>query len=124
MAGKYTALLESAVADTTFGSAEFDMDGKGTVVTLYAKPITPMNMQQIGRKHPNFGTNPTMDGMIDFIIMKAFDDAEGKNKAFEATDKPFLMRLSTNVIGRLFNDLFGDQMEIEADELADDAKKN
>lgn len=119
--GKYSEDLREAISGVSYTEADFDVNGKGKIVTLYAKPLTPADFQAITRKHPTFMSNPTFEGMIDLLIRKCLDDLEEKSKAFDLVDKEFLMRRAANVIGDLFNKLFSAQMEVSADESMKDA---
>jgi hypothetical protein len=81
-----------------------------------------MDMTQISRKHPNFAQAPSLEGMVDLLILKSRD--AGDNTAFDKTDKPLLMRCGTTKIGDIFSGLFGDQMDEYTEEDLDDAVKN
>ena len=112
--GYLTEDLKAAVSQTPFTTATFDLNGK--TIQLAAKPLTASDMVSIKRAHPDFGNNPTLEGMVDLLILKArMEDGEGE-KAFDKLDKPFLMRLDMTVIGQLFGDLFAKQMEASASE--------
>ena len=111
-----TALLKAAAAE--MDDAKTVMVLAGTPVTLYSSPLTPNDMKVIARKHPNFMLQPSMEGMVDLIILKAkSDDGE---KVFNLEHKPLLMRLSSNIVTAAFGDLFGEQLTSDEDE---DARK-
>lgn len=94
----------------------------GSQVTLTATPITPKDMTVIRRQHPDFQVNPSLAGMVDLIMMKARDEAG--EKAFDLTDKPFMLRVSATKIGEIFGGLFGSQFEAEDEQGFEDRKKN
>lgn len=113
--------LQAEVAKVAETSTELVLNSKTYV--LVSKPITPLDMQAITRVHRDFASNPNMEGMVDLLIRKA--RIEGANgPAFDKTDKPFLMRLSTNIIGEIFRNLFGDQLDVDADEDIEEKKGN
>lgn len=93
----------------------------GTPVTLTATPLTPRDMTQIRRQHPDFQVNPSLAGMVDLLLMKTMD--ETGEKAFDLTDKPFLLRVSATKIGEIFGGLFGAQFEAEDETGFDERKK-
>ena len=109
-----TALLKAAVAASD--DTKSVMNLAGTLVNLYASPLTPNDMKNIGRKHPNFMMQPTMEGMVDLVILKAKGDDGAK--VFTLEHKPDLMRLSSNIITGVFGELFGEQLTSDEDEEA------
>ena len=115
--GKYNELLKATVAEQNDSSTELVLAGD-VVVKLLAKPLRPVDFAGIKRNHPDFMSNPSFEGMVDLIIAKARDE-QSNEAAFDARDKPFLMRMDTTVIGKAFGDLFGAQMEAKADEEVD-----
>lgn len=93
----------------------------GIQVTLSASPLTPKDMTFIRRQHPDFQMNPSLAGMVDLIILKATD--EKGDKAFDVTDKVFLVRTSATKIGEIFGGLFGSQFDAEDEAGFEDRKK-
>lgn len=90
-------------------------------VHLFAKPLTSADFSQVSRKHPDFMSNPTPEGMVDMLILKC--RGENDVKAFDRGDKPVLMRVNTNVLGEIFAALFGTQLdEYTEDDLDADVK--
>lgn len=120
--GVFTEDLKAEVSSTPYTTASLELNGKA--VTLCAKPLTALDMVAIKRAHPDFGNNPTLEGMVDLLIRKAQANDEDGGLAFDKADKPFLMRLNMNVIGGIFGDLFGQQMDATNDEKTVDEKKN
>ena len=114
-----TALLKAAVASTDDTKAVMNFPG-GVSVNVYASPLTPNDLKIVGRKHPNFMLQPTMEGMVDLLVQKAKGDDGAK--LFTLEHKPDLMRLSSTVITGLFGDLFGEQMTFD-DEEGQEARK-
>lgn len=84
-------------------------------ITLYAKPITGMDVEAITRRHPDFATNPSMSASVDMIIRKA--ETEDGEKALDVGDKPHFMRKDLDFIANIRNQLFPD----EDTDLTDDA---
>ena len=110
--GKYAdALLEEA-------KSYKDTEWKGTLgtleVTLSARPITPADMSAIARVHPNFAMSPSLDGMIDLIILKA-REPDG-SRSFDKGDKVLFSKVDTNKVGEIFRSLFGAQMTEDDEE--------
>jgi hypothetical protein len=97
--------------------------GKNTV-TIYSKPLTPADLARLGPKHAGFMSSPTLEGMVDLIILKARDGHS--NPAFDKGDKPVMMRFNTNKIGEIFGALFGEQIEMlnEDDDAQEERAKN
>lgn len=95
-----------------------------TPVTIYAKPLTAADFMRLGAKHAGFMTQPSLEGMVDLIIMKA-KDANGVT-AFDKGDKPIMLHMASNRIGEIFGALFGEQMEMlnEGDEASEERAKN
>lgn len=119
--GKYTQDLQEAVTGVNYTEAEFDVNGRGKIITLYAKPLTSLDFKVVTSKHPNFLSNPSFEGMIDLLIRKCLDDVDTGSKAFDLADKEFMMRRASNVIGDVFNKLFASQIEVTGEELMADA---
>lgn len=120
--GKFNELLKATVAEQPDSSTEITLAG-GVVVNLVAKPLRPIDLANIKRQHPDFMTNPTLEGMVDLIVAKARDVVDDA-AAFDARDKPFLMRMDSTVITKAFGDLFGAQLEMVADEEIEKKKGN
>ncbi len=120
--GAFTEDLKAEVSSTPYTTGTMELNGK--TVKLAAKPLTALDMVAIKRAHPDFGSNPTLEGMVDLLIRKAQAGDEDGGAAFDKADKPFLMRLNMNVIGGIFGELFGQQMEATNDETTVDGKKN
>ena len=113
--GKFSDRLMKAVksySDTEWTGKLYEDDDE---ITLAARPLTPADMAQIARNHPDFGRNPSLEGMVDLIILKAKDPLDGL-RAFDKGDKPILMKLETDKVGEIFAALFGKQLVEDDDE--------
>lgn len=84
-------------------------------ITLYAKPLTGMEIDKILARHKDFATKPTAAAMVDIIIMKA--ETESGEMAFDLGDKPVLLMRDINWLHSINNGLFPN---VETD-LSDDA---
>jgi hypothetical protein len=93
--------IEAAIDDERH-SVEIDIGGD--MVRLYAKPITGNDMDKVLRKHPNFQTAPSAASIVDMIILKA--QVEDGSLAFDATDRPILVRRPIAWLMRLQRGLF------------------
>ena len=71
---------------------------------MYISSLTCADLDKLQRKHKDFLTNPTINGMVDMIILKA-EDREGQ-KLFTLEDKPFLMREELNTVSRIAGEMF------------------
>ena len=120
--GKFNELLKATVAEQPDSSSELVLAG-GHIVSLVAKPLRPLDLTNIKRQHPDFMSNPTLEGMVDLIVAKA-RDAEDGNLAFDVRDKPLLMRMDSVAITKVFGDLFGAQLEVVADDEVNTKKGN
>jgi hypothetical protein len=107
---------------SSYGETEW----KGTLgkreITLTSRPITPADMQRISRAHPRFTSEPTLEGMIDLIILKVTD--ENGERAFDRGDKPMMMRMGSNKIGEIFAALYATQLVQDDDESFEERVKN
>lgn len=118
-------VFSQALKDEVSSLAESRWEGSigGNDVVLVAKPLSPLDMQAVTKKHRDFMSNPNVEGMVDLIMRKA--RAEGADTvAFEAVDRPYLMRLSMEKISGIFGALFRDQLESDADEEIEKQKGN
>ncbi len=117
--GRFSDALKAEVS--SYADSVWTGELGGTTVTLTATPLTPKDMTAIRRQHPDFQMNPSLAGMVDLILMKARD--ESGEKAFDLTDKPFLLRVSASKIGEIFGGLFGAQFEAEDEQGFEERKK-
>lgn len=92
-------------------------------VVLIAKPLSPLDLKYVTGRHREFMSNPNMEGMVDLLIHKTRTTTQ-EGPAFDASDKPMLMRMATTKISGIFQALFGDQLEANADEEIEKHKGN
>lgn len=92
-------------AEKGLGSFEVEEWGDdGKPLTLFFTDVAARDMSKIQKKHKDFINNPTMDAMVDMIILKAMTK-EGE-KAFDVGDKFILMGEPLNVIAKVFGAIF------------------
>lgn len=113
-----TALLKAEIAAQAETSTTISL--AGTEVKLFSLPITAADLRRISRNHPNFLLQPSMEGMVDLIVLKAMD--ENGQPAFTLEHKPMLMRLPSRVITSIYGELFGEQLAAEGEEEQDSRK--
>lgn len=118
--GRFNKALKAEIA--SYDDSDWTGELGGEIITLLAKPLTPADFTKIGRKHPDFGHRPSLEGMVDMLIMKTHDDTG--SLAFDKGDKPLMMRVGTTKIGDIFHTLFGSQLDDYGDEEHEDAVKN
>ena len=80
-------------------------------MVLFATPLNAGEFSRLQKKHPNFLTNMSIEGLVDLIIMKALQ--ESGDKAFDVGDKPVLMRQPVNVISEVAGQLMGEVNNVE-----------
>lgn len=90
-------------------------------ITLYAKPLSPYDVSQIERHDKTFTSNPTFDGFVRAIMLKAIDE-DGK-RVFNKESLALLSRLGVSLIGDISASLFGNQFDSEDFNL-EDIEKN
>jgi hypothetical protein len=73
-------------------------------LVIYAGDITGQDMDRIGRKHPDFLRNPSMEAQVDMIILKAED--EDGNKHFTLEDKMAMLGEPAILISSIFASVF------------------
>lgn len=71
---------------------------------LYYHPISGADISRVQRKHKDFLANPSMDAMVELIVIKAID-ADGE-KLFDLEDKAILSRQSAGTIATVFGSIF------------------
>lgn len=85
--------------------------GDGEPLEIFAGPMTCYDLDRIQKKHKDFLTSQSIEGMVDLIILKA--ENKGGEKLFTLEDKPHLMREPLSVVARVSNDLIGSVASIE-----------
>lgn len=117
--GRFSDNLRKEIS--SYADATWTGELGGQQITLAAAPLSTKDMTTIRRQHPDFQVNPSLAGMIDLIMLKA-NDTNG-DKAFDLTDKPFLLRVSATKIGEIFGGLFGGQFDPDDEAAFDERKK-
>lgn len=117
--GRFSENLKNEIS--SYVDASWSGELGGQQITLTAAPLSTKDMTFIRRQHPDFQVNPSLAGMIDLIMLKAHD-VDGV-KAFDLTDKPFLLRVSATKVGEIFGGLFGGQFEPDDEDGFEERKK-
>jgi hypothetical protein len=113
------ALLKAEIG--SYDNNEWTGEIGGTEVTLYARPLTPKDVQMVRKKFPDFMEAPEPAAMVNIICSKALD--ENDNKAFIiGKDGPLLNNIKVSKIGEIFAGLFGDQFD-DLDDFGNDGDK-
>ncbi|MGA0081658.1 MAG: hypothetical protein ACO3SE_08045 [Sedimenticolaceae bacterium] len=79
---------------------------------IYVGVLSAADVSKLQRKYPGFLGNPTVDAMIDLIIMKA--ESKDGEKLFTLEDKPFLMRESVTLVSRVAGEMFATVESVES----------
>lgn len=82
---------------------------------IYVKPLTCGEMSKLQKRHPDFLSKMSVEGMVDLIIMKCLD--KDGDPAFTLEDKPLLLREKVNVITAITSEIIGSS-------LSEDYEKN
>lgn len=88
-------------------------DGTGNPFTIYCRPITCYDLNEIQKKHPKVLESPTVASMVDLIVMKAEDEA-GDKLFTSAEDRIDLMGEETVVISGIAEEMFSQIESVEA----------
>jgi len=118
--GRFSESLREEVS--SYAETEWTGTLGSKEVRLSSRPLTPSDLTRIARQHPNFTQQPTMEGMVDLLILKAQDDTG--ERAFDKGDKPLMMRMGTNKIAEIFQALFSAQLVDDDDDAFEDRVKN
>jgi hypothetical protein len=78
-----------------------DSDGP---MRIYAGAVTGAEIDKVVRKHPNFLANPTIEAMVDMIILKAED--ENGEKWFTLEDKMTMLHEPFAIVADVFASVF------------------
>ncbi len=113
--GMFAERLKKEIVSYDRNSVTVDFGGQET--TLYAKPLTGADLDQLMKRHPKFAEAPTLGATVDLLIAKC-EDLDG-NKAFDMGDKPELLRVELSKINRIRAALFPDQDVDLTDESVD-----
>lgn len=118
--GAFNSLLSKEATGYERNKATVEIGGE--TVTLYAKPMTAADMDQLLRKHSKFIESPTLAATVDLIIAKT--ETEAGDRAFDMEDKPYLMKMSLTKLNKLRADLFPDDQGAIDDEAIRVEEKN
>jgi hypothetical protein len=92
-------------AEKELSSIDVEEWGEGDQAqTLFFTEVSARDMSKIQKKHPDFINNPTMDAMVEMIILKC-QNADGE-KAFDVGDKFILMGEPLVLIAKVFGAVF------------------
>ena len=80
--------------------------------TLYCRPITCYDLNELQRKHPTVLQNPSIASMVDLIVMKA-EGQDGEKLFTSAEDKIDLMGEETMIVSEIANQMFGTIESVE-----------
>jgi hypothetical protein len=94
----------------------------GRDVELFASPLTGNDLDRLMLKHKNFATAPTVAASVDLFVSKC--ETEAGEKAFDITDKPFLMKMPLDWINALRAGLFPNEDVDLSDKAIDDEVGN
>lgn len=94
---------------TKISVEEWGQDGEPLV--LFATPLLAGEFSRLQKKHKDFINNPSVDGLVDLIIMKA-QDAEGE-KVFDIEDRPILLRQPIGVVTSVATALMGNLFDLD-----------
>jgi len=79
---------------------------KGKPFVMYCGTLSCYDLSRIQKRHPSFLTNPSIDAMIDLIVLKAAD--KSGEKLFTSEDRIDLMGEETTVISEIANQMFAE----------------
>lgn len=85
--------------------------GEDAPLEIFAGPLTCFDLDRIQKKHKDFLSSQSIEGMVDLIILKA-ENAQGE-RLFTLEDKPHLMREPLSVVTRVSAELLGSVTSIE-----------
>jgi len=94
---------------TKISVEEWGQDGEPLV--LFSTPLLAGEFSRLQKKHKDFINNPSVDGLVDLIIMKA-QDAEGE-KVFDIEDRPILLRQPIGVVTSVATALMGNLLDLD-----------
>lgn len=93
-------------------SVEAWADEAGKAFTMFCRPITCYDINELQKKHPQIMEAPTIGAMVDLIVLKAED--EGGSKLFtSAEDRIDLMGEETSVISTIADQMFSTIESVE-----------
>jgi hypothetical protein len=78
---------------------------------IYASALTCQEFDRIQKKHKDFLSNMTVEGMVDLLILKS-ENQDGE-KMFTLEDKPHLMREPLTLVMKIGAEVFGSITTVE-----------
>jgi hypothetical protein len=78
-----------------------DSDGP---MKIYSGPVTGMEIDKVVKKHPGFLANPSIEAMVDMIILKSED--ENGEKHFTLEDKMVMLHEPFGIVAEVFASVF------------------
>ena len=118
--GRYSDALKQQVA--SYGESEWVGKLGDVDVHLKSLPLTNADITNVARKHKGWINEPTVESMVDCLILKARSADDGQ-RAFDMTDKPLLMRMTAEEVGDIFSALLGSAFE-DTEEAHEERVKN
>ena len=85
--------------------------GEDGPLELFAGALTCYDLDRIQKKHKDFLSSQSIEGMVDLIILKA-ENGDG-DRLFTLEDKPHLMREPLSVVTRVAAEMMGSVASIE-----------
>lgn len=86
----------------------------GEPTILYVTDLLAGEFNRLQKKHKDFINNPTVEAMVDLLIMKAQD--ENGDKVFDLEDKPKMLRQPLALIMRVATDCISELVDFESAE--------
>ena len=71
---------------------------------IFSGPVTGAEIDRVVKKHSGFLTNPSIEAMVDMIILKAEDD--NGEKHFTIEDKMTMLHEPFNIVADVFASVF------------------
>lgn len=122
MAGLFTQALKDEIA--SYDMREWTGKIGETDVTLYAKPLAPVDVERVLNKYPDFMQAPQPAAMVNLICNKVVTE-DGKKAFVLGVDGPLLKQAKIALTTDIFNALFGDDFEEGSfDEKVEESVKN
>lgn len=100
--GDRIAANRSAREISNIEVAEWGEDG--VPLRIFYNSVTGLDIDKIQRKHKDFLSNPTIEAMVETIIIKSKD--ENGDQMFTLEDKITLLNEPAELIARVFGGIF------------------
>jgi hypothetical protein len=109
-------LLKAEIAG--YKTREWEGQIGGKTVKLYARPLSPADVEKVRRKYPEFTTQPEPAAMVNVVCDKAYKTPEFTtgSKAFSINIHGHLFKQAkVTLIAGIFQALFGEDFDDETD---------